>query len=184
MRTRLNTWRSLAGAAVAGWACLCVAAPAPAQATQAPPPAVEPAPPAAGEVGRLFEAYALMQAQDTLGLGEEQYGRFIRRFRTLLDTRRRHAAARQQVIRELQQLTRGEAAPDEATLRARLEALDEQDARARTEIGLAQDGVDEVLTVPQRARFRVLEDQLERRRWELMARARQSSRPARRTPPR
>ena len=184
MRTRLNSWRSLVGAAVAGLACLCVAAPAPGQDTQTPPTAAAPAPPAAGEVGRLFEAYALMQAQDTLGLADEQYGRFIGRFRALLDTRRRHAAARQQVIRELQQLTRGEAAPDEATLRARLEALDEEDARARTEIRRAQDFVDEVLTVPQRARFRVLEDQLERRRWELMARARQSSRPARRTPTR
>ena len=128
-----------------------------------------------GEVGRLFDAYALMQAQDTLGLDQAQYERFVGRFKALLETRRRHAMARMRVVRELGQFSRAEP-PDEEALRARLKALDEEIERGRVDAAQAQAGVDELLTIVQRARFRVLEEQLERRRWELMSRARQQVR--------
>jgi Spy/CpxP family protein refolding chaperone len=131
-----------------------------------------------GEVGRLFDAYALMQAQDALGLDEAQYDRFVGRFKALLETRRRHAMVRTRMVRELAQLSRVDS-PDEEALRARLKALDEEIERGRVDAAQAQQGVDEVLTLAQRARFRVLEDQLERRRWELMSRARQQARPRR-----
>lgn len=130
----------------------------------------------AGEVARLFEAYALMQAQETLALDEAQYARFVGRFRTLLDARRAHQARRARIVQDLARLTRPDAAPADDALRERIQALDDADAQARTEIAAALAGVDELLTVPQRARFRVLEDQLERRKWELMARARQGAR--------
>lgn len=150
------------------------------QPTQASPPSqsgsqdtLEP-----GEVGRLFDAYALMQAQDTLGLDDAQYERFVGRFKALLETRRRHAMARTRMVRELAQLSRADS-PSEDALRARLKSLDEEIERGRVEVARAQLGVDEVLTVVQRARFRVLEEQLERRRWELMSRARQQARPRR-----
>jgi Spy/CpxP family protein refolding chaperone len=82
------------------------------------------------------------------------------------------------MVRELAQLSRVDS-PDEEALRARLKALDEEIERGRVDAAQAQQGVDEVLTLAQRARFRVLEDQLERRRWELMSRARQQARPSR-----
>jgi len=145
----------------------------------------------AGEVARLFDAYALMQAQETLGLDDAQYSRFVGRFRALAEARRRHQQERARIVQDLARLTRGDGPFNEDGLRERMKALDEADARARTEIAAALGGVDELLTVPQRARFRVLEEQLERRKWELMARARQGGRagqgeagPGRRVEPR
>ena len=85
---------------------------------------------------------------------------------------------RTRMVRDLAQLSRADS-PDEEALRAGLKALDEEIERGRADAAQAQEGVDEVLTLAQRARFRALEDQLERRRWELMSRARQQARPRR-----
>lgn len=137
----------------------------------------------AGEIARLFDAYALMQAQETLGLDDAQYARFVGRFRTLLEVRQKHQASRGRIIQELSRLTRGDGPVDETALRDRMRALDEADAQARTETAAALVAVDELLTLLQRARFRVLEQQLERRKWELMTRARQAGRGAPGEPP-
>lgn len=175
--SRLAVLRALVGAVAI---VVALSSSAGAQDRPAPPspPAGPPGQDAAlepGEVGRLFDAYALMQAQDTLGLDEAQYERFVGRFKALLETRRRHAMARMRIVRELGQLSRAEP-PDGEALRARLKALDDEVERGRVDATQAQAGVDEVLTIVQRARFRVLEEQLERRRWELMSRARQQAR--------
>ena len=144
----------------------------------------------AGEVARLFDAYALMQAQETLGLDEAQYAKFVGRFRALSDARRRHQVNRARIVQDLARLTRGDGPFNEDTLGERMKVLEDEDTRARGEIATALESVDELLTLPQRARFRVLEDQLERRKWELMARARQAGRagqgqgPGRRVEPR
>ena len=56
-----------------------------------------------------------------------------------------------------------------------------EDERAAAELRRALDGVDEILTVRQQARFRLFEDQMERRKLDLLMRARQNVRnPARR----
>jgi hypothetical protein len=164
----LGTWLALAG-----WSAAIAQ-----EAAAPPPPGARGQARRAGEVARLFDAYALMQAQEALGLDEAQYARFVGRFRALLEARRAHQANRARIVQDLARLTRGEVPPNEEALRERMKALDDVDAKARTEIAAAFAGVDELLTVPQRARFRVLEEQLERRKWELMARARQGSRGA------
>ena len=46
------------------------------------------------EVQRLFDAYALVQAQEALALTDEQYGRFVTAMKTLQETRRRHQQER------------------------------------------------------------------------------------------
>lgn len=131
-----------------------------------------------GEVVKLFEAYAIVEAQEALALDEAQYARFVARFKVLQTTRREHFVARTRLVRELARLGRTEAAPvDEAAIRQRLKALDELDARAQVDVRKAAEGVDEVLTVQQQARFRAFEEMLERRKFDLMARARQAVRP-------
>lgn len=184
--------RRWTGVVVATWLALAGVPAAAQQAAGAAPSGPRGQARRAGEVARLFDAYALMQAQETLGLDETQYARFVGRFRTLLEARRAHQANRARIVQDLARLTRAEAAPGEDALRERMKALDDVDAQARSEIAAAVAGVDELLTVPQRARFRVLEEQLERRKWELMARARLGNRgapgegqpPARRVEPR
>lgn len=180
-------------------AALIVAASVTASAQELPP---QPAPPqpmpglggdmTPGEVQRLFDAYLIMEAQQALNLTDPQYPQFLGRLKTLQDTRRRNQQQRNQLMGELQRLTSPRAAatnrPDEATIKERLSALQELESRSAAEMRKAYNGLDEVLDVRQQARFRVLEEQIERRKIELLMRARQQNRqnqpaPVRRPPP-
>ena len=129
---------------------------------------------APAEIQRLFDAYVVMQSQEAVGVGEEQYPKFLTRLRTLQDARRRGQVERARVLLELRRLTRdGDAPPDETALRTQLKALDDGDARASRETRLALEALDQVMDLKQQARFRLFEEQMERRKAELLMRARQ-----------
>ena len=149
---------------------------------QEPAPPLEPERLTPIEVVRLFDAYAVVQAQEALGLETERYGTFVAHYRALLDARRRHQEARVRAIAELARLThpRGRVADDQV-LRDKLRALDELDAKGTGDVRAAQVALEQSLTVLQQARFRVFEEQMERRKLQLLARARQPG-PGRRAP--
>jgi hypothetical protein len=135
------------------------------------------------EVSRLFDAYAIMQAQEMLRLDDEKFAAFVPRLKTLHEARRRNMRARTQIIQDMQRLFRQtNADPDEAALKERLDALATQEASASAEIARATAAVDELLDVRQRARFRIFEHQLELKRLELLARIRQQNRAKRNRP--
>ena len=134
------------------------------------PPAVTPA-----EIQRMFDAYSLVQAQDQLKLGDDQYSRFLPRFKALQEIRRRSQVARARTVQELRGLAL-DAKSDESLLKDRIKALQELDLRAAAEIRKAQDAIDEVLDVRQQAQFRGFEELMERRKIELVTRARQNNR--------
>ncbi len=138
-----------------------------------PPTAGEGQPLGPGEVQRLFDAYTLMEAQDALKLSEAQYGQFVTRMKGLQDVRRRNQQARMEILRELGRLTRENAAPDEAAVRDRLKALRDQDTRMAADLQKAYAALDEVLDVRQQARFRLFEENMERKKLDLLMRARQ-----------
>jgi hypothetical protein len=132
-----------------------------------------------GQVQQLFDAMLVMQAQEALSLSESQYARFLTRLRVLQDTRRRNQQERSRLLNELQRLTnarRGGGPVSEAELKQQLTALQEVEARSAADMRKAYDGIDEVLDVYQQARFRVFEEQIERRKLELIMRARQQNR--------
>lgn len=153
---------------------------------QEPPQPQAPAPPRplAGlgddmtppEIQRLFDAYLIMEAQQALTLTDQQYPQFLARLRTLQDTRRRNQQQRLQLMNELQRLTnpRNVASADEGMLRERLNALQELESRTAAEMRKAYNALDEILDVRQQARFRVFEEQIERRKIDLVMRARQN----------
>lgn len=137
------------------------------------------------EVVRLFDAYAVVQAQDALGLDTERYGAFVANYRALLETRRRHQESRMRALAELGRLTRNrQRAPDDQALRDRLRALDELEARGAEAVRASLLVVEQGLSVLQQARFRVFEEQMERRKLQLLARARQPRMGRRDMPPR
>jgi hypothetical protein len=70
-----------------------------------------------------------------------------------------------------------EAQPNEALLEARIKALADVDTRTGAELKQAYEGIDELLDMKQRAGFRVFEELMERRKLELITRARQTNRP-------
>jgi hypothetical protein len=139
-----------------------------------------------GQLQQLFDAMLMMQAQQALSLNETQYGQFVPRLRALQNTRRRYQMERARVINELQQATNPRAArpaANEAMVKERLAALQELESRHAADVRKAYSGLDEVLDVYQQARFRVFEEQMERRKLELIGRARQNLRNQRRPPP-
>jgi hypothetical protein len=57
-----------------------------------------------------------------------------------------------------------------------MQALQDADVRTAADVRKAYDAIDQVLDVRQQARFRVFEELMERRKLELVTRARQANR--------
>lgn len=174
-----------------------LAAPAAAEDFQAQPqaagrqplPGIDNSDMSPAEIQKLFDAYLVMEAQQALTLSDEQYPQFLTRLRALQETRRRNQQERFRVMGELQRLSnpRQAARADEAMLKERLAALQDLEIRTAAELRKAYSSLDEVLDLRQQARFRIFEEQIERRKIELLMRARQPNRPnqppVRRPPP-
>ena len=132
----------------------------------------------AGEVMRILDGYALVQAQEALQLGDAQYGTFVTRLRKLQETRRRHQQGRNQILSELRRLVGAQAGEpaSEGTIREQVEALRAHDDKAAAEVRQAYDAIDQVLDTAQQARFRLFEESLERRKLDLIMSVRQGAR--------
>ncbi len=156
-------------------AVLICAGPVFAQTTTPAPDAADLRP---AEIQRLFDAYLVMEAQQSLGLSDSQYPPFLTRLRALQDTRRKYLASRAALLVELARMTAPRATPpaNEGAIRERLTALQELESRGAAENRKAYGDLDALLDPRQQARFRVFEDQIERRKLELMLRARQNAR--------
>jgi Spy/CpxP family protein refolding chaperone len=146
-------------------------------------PGREPLPPVAADTGvspaeiqRLFDAYVVMQAQQSLQLTDEQYPKFLARMKALQTARQRGLVERGRALQELRRLS---TAPqvDENQARAALKTLADIDARTASDVRDALNAVDQVLDTRQQIRFRLFEEQMERRKVELVMRARQANRP-------
>jgi hypothetical protein len=128
------------------------------------------------EIQRMFDAYALVQAQDQLGIGDEQFSRFLVRYKALQDIRRESLQQRTRLVAELRRLLAAAGQPDETQLTSRMETLAALETRTNDDLRQAYDDIDQVLDVRQRASFRVFEETMERRKVELITRARQVNR--------
>ncbi|OFV94361.1 MAG: hypothetical protein A3H95_18390 [Acidobacteria bacterium RIFCSPLOWO2_02_FULL_64_15] len=131
---------------------------------------------APAEIQRLFDAYALVQAQEQLSISDDKYSQFLTRFKALQDVRRRSLQEHTRLVLELNRLVNN-GQGDEAQLKGRMRALEDADARANADIRQAYEAIDQVLDVRQQAKFRVFEELMERRKLELVTRARQANRP-------
>ena len=128
------------------------------------------------EIRRMFDSYALMQAQDQLKITEEQFPKFLTRFKALQDLRRRTLQERIRRLQALRRLTNDPQA-EEAPMKEQVKALQELEDRSQAEMRKAYEAIDQVLDVRQQARFRVFEEQMEQRMLQLITRARQANRP-------
>jgi Spy/CpxP family protein refolding chaperone len=128
------------------------------------------------EIQRMFDSYALIQAQDQLKISDEKFPQFLGRFKALQDTRRRNMVERFRLVQELRKLS-NDAQADDTQIKERLKALDDLDTRTQGEVAKAYDAINQVLDVRQQAKFRVFEENMERRKLELVTRARQANRP-------
>ena len=125
------------------------------------------------ELQRMFDAYALLQAQEMLKISDEQYAKFLPRFKALQDARRQTLQQRTRVLMDVRRLLND---LDEAPLKDRLKQLQEIEIRGEAETRKAYEAIDSVLDVRQQAQFRVFEEQMERRKLQFVTRARQANR--------
>jgi hypothetical protein len=128
----------------------------------------------AAEVERLFDGYVAMQAQEALQLTDEQLPQFLARLKVLQNARRNLLRERRLLVAELARALRA-APPPEAKLRELLQRIRGLRAANDEETRKAYAAIDEVLDVAQQARFRVFEESVERRKFDLVLRARRSA---------
>jgi Spy/CpxP family protein refolding chaperone len=129
-----------------------------------------------GEIQRMFDSYSLMQAQDQLKITDEQFPRFLTRFKALQDLRRQALQERGRYLQELRKQLNGPQ-PDDSIIREQLKVMQELDVRLQADVKRAYEAIDQVLDLRQQAKFRLFEENMERRKLELVTRARQANRP-------
>ena len=124
-----------------------------------------------GELEGMMDAYVLSKLQDTLELSDEQFGQMVVAQKKLQDARRQYRRQRNQLLRELRQAVRQDSSSEEEleTQLRKLEELKQSFADNERERYAA---IDAILTVKQRARYRILEAELERRLQQLMRQVR------------
>ncbi len=125
----------------------------------------------AGEVERLFDGYVVMQAQDALKLTDAQFPPFVAKLRILQEVRRRNRQEHRRFVAELARALATAPVP-ENELHDVLRRMRDQQLKGADEEQKAYEGIDQVLDPVQQARFRVFEDTVERRKFDLVLRAR------------
>ena len=129
------------------------------------------------ELVAMLDAYTLVQAQNALQLSDEQYGPFVTRLKRLQENRRRNNQLRNRLLQDLRLMTAPNATADENALREKLRALREHTQQSAAALQRDTEAVDEVLDVRQQARFRLLEERIERQKLDLLMRSRRGAAP-------
>ena len=128
------------------------------------------------EFQQMMEAYVLSKLQDALGLSDEQYAQMVVAQKKLHDARRSHRRERQRLLRQLhREVDLDDADERLAATIAELSSLDESH---RGELRERIDVIDQILSVRQQAKYRLLEVELERRMQRLIQGVRQRRRGA------
>jgi phytoene dehydrogenase-like protein len=113
----------------------------------------------------------LQRAKNALQMDDTQYFTFWKQMRQLQQLRTRHQMERRRVINRLAQSMKPDVPVDETALAAQTKELDDLEVQMFQEEQRALSEIDKVLTVYQRARFRVFEENMERQKLDLLARA-------------
>ena len=107
-----------------------------------------PPPMALGEIQKLLDGYAIVQAQDYLGMTDAQFGPFLPKLRALQDVRRRNEQERMRLLMELRRLTNPRAQAQESDIRDRVRLLRELQSRSVSDVQRAYDSIDQSLERP------------------------------------
>jgi Spy/CpxP family protein refolding chaperone len=125
-----------------------------------------------------MDAWAVVQARSILQLSEEQEPNFIARLQRIQGIRRRQMQEHRRIMTELVGLLNANPAAKAEDIDAHVKALqDTRDAEA-ADLRKAYLDIDAVLTPWQRGKFRQFEDQIERRKIELLTKIGGTAEPA------
>ena len=123
------------------------------------------------EVQQIVDGWEIATAEKMLELSDQQYVPFLQQLRRLQSGRRQQLMQRQRMLNMLRQTINQQPAVEEATVDTRVKQFDDQERRLQQEMQSLHAAIDAVLTPRQRARFRVLQEQMERRKLEVLSRA-------------
>ena len=124
------------------------------------------------EVQKWLDTWALIEAEKVLQLSQEQYPNFVSRLTRLHNVRRRVQMERRRMLAEISPLIQGPGPYQDDAIAEKLKALDEINQRGQDQIRTAYAAVDGILTPAQRGRFRLFEEQIERRKVDLLMKVR------------
>jgi len=126
------------------------------------------------EIERQFDQFEIVEAQRALSMDDESFRVVSERLQRIQIMRRRHQVQRRQLLRELREaVDAGTVEENEAAVIAKLTELGGLGVRQAQEMRRAVQALDSVLTVRQRAQFRLFQERFERQKLDLLARARQ-----------
>lgn len=148
---------------------------APPKADQARPPKpadqISPA-----DIQAMFDAMTVMDAERFLTLTSEQFPPFVQRLKKLQEARGLQTRRRNRAMNELRALANPQnGTGDDAAIDGKLKELAAIDQDGRAAVAAALDAVDQLLSPRQRARFRLLEDNIERKKLDFLTRVRQQA---------
>jgi hypothetical protein len=126
------------------------------------------------QVEQYFDQVVLYQAQSQLQLSDDQFLKFGAGLRRLQTARRQQQRRRLMLIRDLNALI---TAPtlDDVAVTTKVKEIDDLTTEANREVQEAYGAIDTALNVRQRARFRIFEEMMERRKIDLLSRARRAA---------
>jgi hypothetical protein len=125
-------------------------------------------------IQNMFDTMAIMEADRFLPLSAEQYPVFVQRLRRLQETRMQSNRRRTKALNELRGLVGPQAQPDvpESLVDAKLKELAQVELEGPAAVRKALDELDSGLNTRQRARFRLLEENVERRKIDFLTKVR------------
>lgn len=147
-------------------------------------PQGEPKPPLKGQnpndqfspayIQQMFDTMAIVEAERFLPLSSEQYPLFVQRLRRLQEARMQGNRRRGKVMNELRSLVGPQAPNDvpDSAIDAKLKELAAVDQDGYAGIHKALEDLDVGLNLRQRARFRMLEENVERRKIDFLTKVR------------
>jgi len=136
------------------------------------PKAADPTSPA--YVQQMFDTMAVMEAERFVPLSADQYPVFVQRLRRLQEARMQSNRRRAKALNELRALAgpNSQAEVADSVIDAKLKELNAAEQEGAADVRKALDELETGLTVRQRARYRLLEENLERRKIEFLTKVR------------
>lgn len=126
------------------------------------------------DVEAMFDTMAVMEAERFIELTPEQFPQFVQRMKRLQEARTVHVRKHNRALAELRAMANPQTGKaDEATIEGKLKEMDAIEADSQATIAKALDGVNQLLSAKQRARFRLLEDNMEKKKLDFLIKVRQ-----------
>lgn len=126
------------------------------------------------DVEAMFEAMTIMEAERFVQLTPEQFPVFVQRLKKIQEARTTQIRRHNRALAELRMMANPQnGRADDATIDAKLKELEAIEVEARLARAKALETMDQLLSIKQRARFRLLEDNMEKKKIDFLTKVRQ-----------